>query len=234
MSWPLQRAVTDFAADVSFAQAVDKVVEHYGVLLSESSIRRTMQWHAEQMYREFIPLSQWPEAPGQKVVIGEMDGSMIPITQADTSQSDRRKGKVLSWREAKLSLVHAKGSQDVAYGGTVQGGVEAAGRVDEVIQVLERHMEADDIVDQEAPIRCCHRYLRHRRGQLDYPRALEKELPIGSGEIESAHRHVIQQRLKRPGVWWRIDNAEHMLSLRLNRANRQWSAYWAKEMKQAA
>ena len=106
--------------------------------------------------------------------------------------------------------------------------------MDEVIEALDKHVEADDLVDTEAPVRCCHRYLHHRRGQLDYLGAMEKELPIGSGEIESAHRHVIQQRLKRPGAWWRVENAEHMLSLRLNRANLQWSAYWMEEMKQAA
>jgi hypothetical protein len=32
-------------------------------------------------------------------------------------------------------------------------------------------------------------------------------LPIGSGEIESAHRYVAQQRLKRPGAWWRVEAA---------------------------
>ena len=128
MSRPLQRAVTDFAADVSFAQAVDKVVEHDGVLLSESSIRRVTERHAEQMHARFVPASQWPQSRGAGVVIGEMDGSMIPIMEVDESQPDRRKGKVLSWREAKLSLAHAKGSREVTYGGTVQGGVEAAGR----------------------------------------------------------------------------------------------------------
>lgn len=41
-----------------------------------------------------------------------------------------------------------------------------------------------------------------------------------------AHRYIVQQRMKRPGAWWREHNAEHMLALRLNRANRQWDVYW--------
>ena len=49
------------------------------------------------------------------------------------------------------------------------------------------------------PVRACLRYLSNRPHQLDYKGALEKGLPIGSGEIESAHRYVIQQRLKLPG-----------------------------------
>ena len=35
-SLPLQRVVTDFGADQSFGQAVDKLAEHYGVVLNES------------------------------------------------------------------------------------------------------------------------------------------------------------------------------------------------------
>jgi hypothetical protein len=59
-------------------------------------------------------------------------------------------------------------------------------------------------------------------------------LPIGSGEIASAHRYVVQQRLKRPGAWRSPDNADAMLALRLARANNQWSQYWQEIDKQAA
>ena len=58
MSRPLQRAVTDFAADVSFAQAVDKVVEHDGVLLSESSIRRVSVTKKKRMKLIFKQIDQ--------------------------------------------------------------------------------------------------------------------------------------------------------------------------------
>ncbi len=56
---------------------------------------------------------------------------------------------------------------------------------------------------------------------------LTEGLPIGSGEIESAHRYVAQKRLKLPGAWWRVENAEYMLALRINRLNGDWEAYWA-------
>jgi Uncharacterised protein family (UPF0236) len=107
-------------------------------------------------------------------------------------------------------------------------------RVGELLQALQPHLEAAGVADVDAPVRQCHRYLSHRPDQLHYRSTIERGLPIGSGEIESAHRYIVQQRLKRPGAWWCAANAEHMLALRLNRANRQWNTYWADDLKQAA
>lgn len=52
-------------------------------------------------------------------------------------------------------------------------------------------------------------------------------LPVGSGEIESAHRTIPQKRLKLPGAWWRPDTLNKMLGLRILRANGWWAEYWA-------
>ncbi len=100
------------------------------------------------------------------------------------------------------------------------------GRLDAVLQALAPHREAPGVSDDQAPLRACHRYLGAREDQLNYPEALAQGLPIGSGEIESAHRYVAQKRLKLPGAWWRVENAEHMLALRINRLNGDWQAYW--------
>ena len=59
-------------------------------------------------------------------------------------------------------------------------------------------------------------------------------LPIGSGEIESAHRYIVQKRLKLPGTWWLAANADHLLALRVNRANSEWNDYWATTYRYAA
>ncbi len=98
---------------------------------------------------------------------------------------------------------------------------------------LSKALEPAAVPDADAPVRTCHRYLSNRLDQLDYQGALAQGLPIGSGEIESAPRYIVQQRLKRPGAWWTPDNAEAMLALRVARANGQWSAYW-QDLKQAA
>ena len=63
---------------------------------------------------------------------------------------------------------------------------------------------------------------------------MSRDLPIGSGEIENAHRYLVQQRLKRPDAWWRINNVEHILSLRTHRANHLWQDSWGGQSKLAA
>ena len=102
-----------------------------------------------------------------------------------------------------------------------------------IIENLVPYLEAEEIEEAQAKVRACHRYLSNRVGQLDYKGAIEKGLPIGSGEIESAHRYVIQKRLKLPGAWWKAANVEPMLALRVVRANDDWDDYWEKSAKTA-
>ena len=80
-----------------------------------------------------------------------------------------------------------------------------------VIDNLSAFLEDESIDDKQAPVRVCHRYLSNRTDQLDYKNALENGLPIGSGEIESAHRYVIQKRLKLSDAWWKASNVNPML-----------------------
>lgn len=79
---------------------------------------------------------------------------------------------------------------------------------------------------EQTPVADAIGYLDKRLHQLDYPEAIRRDLPIGSGEVESAHRHVLQKRLKIPGAWWRLERAEEMAQLRAMRANRRWTEFW--------
>lgn len=80
--------------------------------------------------------------------------------------------------------------------------------------------------EEGTPLEKCYKYILNRQNCLDYKGALEKDLPIGSGEVESGHRHIIQKRLKIAGAWWRPSTANHMLALRTLRANEDWDLYW--------
>ena len=53
---------------------------------------------------------------------------MIPTVEPDALQKDKRKGKRLFWKEAMISLAHAKGSRTPVYAGMIEGGIEKTRR----------------------------------------------------------------------------------------------------------
>jgi hypothetical protein len=94
-----------------------------------------------------------------------------------------------------------------------------------VLDALAPYLEPLEQTD-ETPVRDAWRYITNRLDHLDYQSALARDLPIGSGEIESAHRQVVQKRIKRPGAWWKLENADAMISLIAARLNGVWDKYW--------
>ena len=100
------------------------------------------------------------------------------------------------------------------------------GALDKVIDALAEHLEPADAPEEVAPVNNAHRYLTNRKDCLDYPRALRLGLPIGSGMIESGHRHVLQARLKKAGAAWLLPNADRLANLRVLRANGDWLRLW--------
>ena len=61
---------------------------------------------------------------------------------------------------------------------------------------------------------------------VDYGAYYERGWPLGSGEVESAHRYIPQERLKIAGACWNPDNVNPMLALRVVRANNWWDDFW--------
>jgi Uncharacterised protein family (UPF0236) len=58
------------------------------------------------------------------------------------------------------------------------------------------------------------RYYRTNANRMKYRLYRDDGLPIGSGAVESAHRHVLQTRMKRAGQRWALRNAKRMARLR--------------------
>src|SRR3990167_9735591 len=46
----LERVITDFGADVSFGQVVEKLKEHYGITISASAVQNITKKHAKACY----------------------------------------------------------------------------------------------------------------------------------------------------------------------------------------
>jgi len=77
-------------------------------------------------------------------------------------------------------------------------------------------------------------YLTRFSNAVDYERAHEAGIPLGSGEVESAHRYVPQKRMKIPGACWHPHNINPMLALRVLRANGWWDDFWKSRQPAAA
>lgn len=58
-------------------------------------------------------------------------------------------------------------------------------------------------------------YLENNAFRMDYKAYLQRGLRIGSGAMESAHRTVIQCRMKRSGQRWSDRGAQNLLNLRV-------------------
>ena len=66
------------------------------------------------------------------------------------------------------------------------------------------------------------RYYESNMDRMKYGTFLEKGYLIGSGAIESAHRNVIQQRLKLSGQRWSIQGAQRIANLRAYKKSKRW------------
>lgn len=300
----LERVLTDFGCEHSFARAAESVREHYGFEIGVSAVRTATLLHAgrarvklEEEYQQ--PFRLLPER-GAAHVIAEADGTMICTVKPGQRKSKRPR----EWKEMRLIAAQAKDGATTVYAATFgsvaetgrrwghcarqagwglnsqihtvgdgadwirrqsrevfrkQGtflcdfyhvseylGAAAAtcrpgqsdpwrhtqqkrlrrGAVQKVLEALRPHLESDGTIDEEAPVRNGYRYLNNRVDCLDYPRALKLGLPIGSGMIESGHRHVLHARLKKAGTAWLPDHANQIAHLRVLRANHQWASLW--------
>ena len=121
----MQRAVTDFGADVAFGKVPQKVKEHYGIEVPESAAQAITKRRAGQIREQQVVLERLPRG-GVEQLLGELDGSMVPIVniavRADkTAPKDGRKRRQLSWREARLSLVREPAKLRGRYAATLGG-----------------------------------------------------------------------------------------------------------------
>ena len=67
------------------------------------------------------------------------------------------------------------------------------------------------------------RYYQNNKFRMLYKTYLSKGYLIGSGAIESAHRNVVQQRLKLSGQRWSIKGAQQIVNLRAYKKSNLWS-----------
>jgi len=124
----------------------------------------------------------------------------------DLSEEERKR-----WVGAKLELIDNGGAEKALEELRGEHASSPVDRVRQLIGFVERFQDA-----------------------IDYQKFKEKGFPIGSGEIESAHRYVPQKRLKVPGACWHADSINPMVSLRVLRADDWWDDFWKNRMSKTA
>ncbi|MDR2351852.1 MAG: UPF0236 family protein [Deltaproteobacteria bacterium] len=73
-------------------------------------------------------------------------------------------------------------------------------------------------------------YIKNNINNIDYANYREKGYFIGSWDIESANRYVVQRRLQFPGMRWNVKNGQFVLSLMA----KYRSSLWEEDVVQAA
>lgn len=79
---------------------------------------------------------------------------------------------------------------------------------------------------EEEVIEAAIRYLEKRLAMIDYPHFRRRQIPIGSGIVESGHKVVMQKRMKQAGMRWAEENLNPMLALRTALCNQTWPTSW--------
>lgn len=80
--------------------------------------------------------------------------------------------------------------------------------------------------DDRKPVDRCAHYLLTYAPYLKYDHYLAKGLPIATGVIEGACRHLVKDRMDVTGARWSLSGAEAVLRLRALRSSRDFDEYW--------
>ncbi|NEO00534.1 MAG: ISKra4 family transposase [Moorea sp. SIO3I7] len=85
---------------------------------------------------------------------------------------------------------------------------------------------------QRKPVDTCAQYLLNNSAYLQYNDYLKAGLPIATGVIEGACRHLIKDRMDLTGARWSLMGAEAVLRLRSLYISGDWNEYWRFHLKQ--
>lgn len=81
-------------------------------------------------------------------------------------------------------------------------------------------------IDARDGVDICADYLHNNAPYLRYDEYLARGLPIATGVIEGACRHLVKDRMDVTGARWSLKGAEAVLKLRSLHASGDWDEYW--------
>lgn len=98
------------------------------------------------------------------------------------------------------------------------------GHVGKVIGYLKQRLTKKKKLskDNRALVNGTITYFENHREMMKYDEYLAAGYPIATGVIESACKHIVQNRLEKAGAKWTMEGAEAMIKMRCIRANDDW------------
>ena len=101
------------------------------------------------------------------------------------------------------------------------------GKAVDVAAGIRRSATRRDLGAQKRkPVDQCANYLLKYKAHLRYDQYLAAGLPIASGVIEGACRHLVKDRMDLGGAHWGLPGAEAVLRLRALKSSDDFAAYW--------
>lgn len=125
------------------------------------------------------------------------------------------------------ALEPATGVPAQEWAGDALARMEVGAAHEVVMELREAHREHEhDVLRREA------NYFERNGDAVAYAEYREQGWSTASSEVESAHGHIVQPRLKVSGAWWHPNNVDNVLALRMLKANGWWEEYWVAQRQQ--
>lgn len=185
---------------------------------------------------EALAARLWPQAAAlgadhrRVVVLG--DGAPWIWHLAEVVFPDRV--EILDWYHADehisavARILYGESTEKAATWRTTQLNRLATDGVDHIIASLRFLGAHHRTVAKRTAVTDLTRYLTTNRERMQYQTFRAAGYAIGSGAVESAVSHVVQQRMKRVGMRWRSAGADAMLALRsIYRSTGAWDRFWS-------
>jgi hypothetical protein len=174
-----------------------------------------------------------------KKVIGVTDGASWEQSFIDFHRADAV--RILDFAHAAEYLAEAGRSLYGEQTKQFQQWFEAAvsrlkrSRPEQVFRNLRKLEQAAQAAGKPEALQTIHSsrlYLEKRREMIEYARFQALGYPIGSGSVESAHKVVVESRLKQAGMHWQRAHVNPMVALRNIACNDRWQEAWPQIVEQ--
>jgi hypothetical protein len=189
----------------------------------------------EQVIEEAFKEAQHRDPKGEKTWVALVDGNETQLSLL--GEMSKRFGATLTvvvdiihvleylWKAA--FALHGKGSPEVEAWVTQRFLQLLKGRAVQVAAGIRRSATKRQLSEQQrGPVDDCADYLLKYQYYLRYDRYLAAGLPIATGVIEGACRHLIKDRMDITGARWSLKGAEAVLRLRALRSSGDFEEYW--------